>query len=464
MRRLFLLMPLLAAGCASGPDHRPPSAGELAVPGSFLNAPAVAASPEELAAWWLQFDDPLLGDLVVRAAAGNLDVAQAEARLRQAREALIQARAGRVPSIGASAGAGRNFDTDFSDGNSLSLGIDASWQADLFGGISRSIEAAEADEQSVSFNLAALQTAIAGETASNYVQARLAQQRLALARESLGIADENLEIAGWRVQAGLVSSLDVEQARAARAQTAASIPNLESSVASASYRLAVLTGQAPGALSPELADLRPIPTGPDQVAAGIPADVLRQRPDIRAAERDLASATARIGVAEAQLRPSLSIGGDLGNSALGFGSLVDRLTGSLFARLGQVLFDGGRLRSQVRAQEAAAEGAFASYRQTILLALEDVENALVSLEAAKARQLEFSIALEAAENTAILARSQYRAGLTDFRTLLEAERSLISARDGILSARAEQALSVIQLYLALGGGWTPPAGAPGIAS
>ena len=293
------------------------------------------------------------------------------------------------------------------------------------------------------------------EVARNYIAARSAQASLEIARDTLATQDENLEIAGFRVQAGLVSSLDEEQARQQRAQTAASIPGLEQDLAAAAYRLAVLTGQAPGAVSSRLAATAPIPLGPENVAAGIPADTLRQRPDVRSAERSLAAATARIGVAEAQLYPNLGISGNIGTSALSLGGLGDVITGGLFANLFQTIFDGGRRRSQVRSQEAAAEAALANYRQTVLLALEDVENGLVALQAAKARQAELAISFDAANNTAILARSQYRAGLTDFQRLLDAERSLLSARDSLSRVRAEQANALIQLYTALGGGWTP---------
>ena len=457
--RPLLLMPLLAlAACASGPDYRAPGAAALGVPDRYAGeAGAGAPSAEELALWWRQLGDSVLDRLIDDAIAGNLDLAVATTRLRQAREALVQARADRTPSIGASAGARQDFDLN-RNGNrdfGLSLGADASYEADLFGGVSRNIQAARADAGAVAFDLATVRIATIGEVANNYIQARQAQQRLANARETLGIADDNLEIAGWRVQAGLVSTLDVEQARAQRAQTAATIPSLEQQYAAAAYRLAVLTGRAPGAVSALLAEPRPIPTGPDAVAVGIPADSLRQRPDVRASERSLAAATARIGVAEAQLRPALGISGSIGTAAFTPGGLVDLIAGNLFAGLTQTLFDGGRLRSQVRAQEAAAEGAFATYRQTILVALEDVENGLVALQAAKARQQEFAVALDASNNQAILARSQYRAGLTDFQTLLEAERSLLSARDGLTNARAEQALAIVQLYRALGGGWDP---------
>jgi multidrug efflux system outer membrane protein len=449
----FLLA--LMSGCAtSGPDYHAPTAAQLKVPDAYFGA-APSPSAEELATWWRQLGDPQLDSIVDRALAGNLDLVVAATRLRQAREAAVQARAARVPTIGASAGVRQDIDPGGSSDTSFSGGADAAWEADLFGGISRSIEAARAEEQGAAFDLGAVRVAMLGEVVTNYIQARLAQQQLAIARDTLAIADENLEIAGWRLRAGLVSSLDVEQARGARAQTAASIPNLERSFAAAAYRLSVLTGQPPAGLMAELEQIKPIPIPPDQVAVGIPADTLRQRPDVRSAERTLAGQTARIGVAAAQLKPALRLTGNIGASALSIGGLVDAIAGSLFAGLTQTLFDGGRLRSQVRAQRAAAEGALATYRQTVLTALEDVENGLVALKAAKERRVQFAVALQAASNQAILARSEYRAGLTDFQTLLEAERALLSARDGQIASQADQALAIVQLYRALGGGWEP---------
>jgi outer membrane protein, multidrug efflux system len=446
---------LLAGGCTLGPDYQAPSPDQIGIPASYTSAGADQQAPEQVADWWRRFKDPVLDGLVDQAVAGNLDLAASWSRLLQAREALVQARSDRVPSLGASASAGQNFDRNGHRSTSLSVGADAAWEADLFGGISRNIEAARAEAQASGYDLAAVRVALIAEVATNYVNARLAQERLKNAQDELAITDENLQIAQWRVQAGLASSLDAEQARSQRAQTAATIPTIESNIAGAAYRLAVLTGRAPGAVADALGAPAPIPIPPTSLSAGIPADTLRQRPDVRASERSLAAATARIGVAEAQLYPSLRLTGNIGSNALTLGSLADNITGGLLAGLTQTIFDGGRLRSQVRSQRAAAQGALASYRQSVLTALEDVENALVAVRAARARQQEFAVALDAASNSAILARSQYRTGLTDFQTLLEAERSLLSARDGLTSARADEALAVVQLYRALGGGWNP---------
>jgi NodT family efflux transporter outer membrane factor (OMF) lipoprotein len=423
----------------------------LSVPDTYYRHPA-EATPTDLARWWERFDDPLLTRLIDDATAGNLDLAAATARLAQARESLVQARAGLVPTVTGSAGAGRNFGPG-PDQNNFNVGADAAWEVDLFGRIRRGVEAARADAEGSFYDREAIRVATAAEVATNYVDARLAQERLVIARDTLAIADDNLQIATWRRQAGLVSSLDVEQARAARAQSAAAIPSIETSFASATYRIAVLTGRAPGALTDELSAAKPIPKGPADVAIGIPADTLRQRPDVRAAERSLAAATARIGVAEAQLLPDLRLSGNIGTSATSIGGLFNAITGGIFSSLSQTLFDGGRLRSQLRSQRAATEAALATYRQSVLTSLEDVENALLALRSARARQVQFAIALEAANNSAILARSQYRSGLTDFQQLLETERTLLSARDGVASSRGDEALALVQLYRALGGGW-----------
>jgi len=455
MRRFAPACVLILAACTVGPNYRPPAPATLSVPPTYYQRPA-QPTPADLARWWEQLGDPLLTQLIDQATANNLDLAVASARLVQARESLIQARAGQLPTLGATAGAGRNFGPG-NNRDSFSLGADAAWEADLFGGVRRGVEAARADAEASYYNREAVRVSIAAELATNYVDARLAQERLAIARDTLAIAADDLQIATWRRQAGLVSSLDVEQARAARAQAAAAIPTIENSFASATYRIAVLTGQAPGAVTGELAIVKPIPKGPTEIAAGIPADTLRQRPDVRAAERGLAAATARIGVAEAQLLPDLRLSGNIGTSATSIGGLFNAITGGIFSSLAQTLFDGGRLRSQVRSQRAATEAALATYHQSVLTALEDVENALNALRAARLREAQFVIAQQAAADSALLARTQYRSGLTDFQQLLETERALLSARDGAAASRGDEALALVQLYRALGGGWNADA-------
>jgi NodT family efflux transporter outer membrane factor (OMF) lipoprotein len=467
-----LLSACLLSGCAVGPNYGAPPIAALSASRAYRTT-AAPADAVDLTVWWRQFNDPLLTDLIGRATAANLDIAVSQARLIQARESLIQARSSLFPSLSASAGVtqsasvtpmssiagpGGPIETGGSSSSTqLSIGPTASWQVDIFGGQRRSVEAARANADVAVFNLAGVRTSVAGEVATNYIDARLAQARLAIARDTLKNQDDNLKIAGWRVQAGLASSTDVEQARAQRAQTAATIPLLESNLASAVNRLGVLTGQAPGSLRDTMEKVGPIPRGPDAVAVGIPADTLRQRPDVRAAERSLAAATAQIGVAQAQLYPTLSISGSLSATASRIGGLGQFGAGSLFASLTQTIFDAGRLRSEVRSARAGADSALATYKHTVLSGLEDVENAMQALNSAEARQVALAEALDASNNATLLARSQYRVGLTDFLTLLQSEQSLLSARDSLASAQSDQALALVQLYLALGGGWQPTA-------
>ena len=464
------LAALALAGCTVGPDYRAKTPAELGVPTAY-SVPA-PASPEDLTRWWSNFDDPVLGQLVEQARGTNTDIAQAIGRLRQAREALVQSRASLLPTLSGSAGyqrnenlrgGGRSFtlpdgtvvDTGGGGTNSFSAGLSASYQVGLFGEIRRTVEASRAQYEASGFDYATVLLSVESEVARNYVLARAYQAQLANARASLAIQDDNLEIAGFRVQAGLVSSVDVEQARSQRAQTAASVPQIEQQYAAAVARLGVLTGQAPGALRNALAAPRAIPKGPASVGVGIPADALRRRPDVRSAERTLAAATARIGVAKAQLYPALAITGNINSNATSLTGLGDAITGGLFAGLTQAIFNGGRLRAQVRSNEAAADTAFANYKGVVLLALEDIENAIVALDSARRRETQFAIAYDAANASAILSRSQYRTGLTDFTTLNQQEAALLSAQNGLTQARSDQATALIALYDALGGGWDP---------
>jgi outer membrane protein, multidrug efflux system len=459
----------LLAGCTVGPDYRPRSPEELGVPAAW----SVAADPaarEDLTQWWTRFNDPLLERLVASAASANLDVAQAVARLRQARESLVQSRTQLLPNVTGSAGYSRNFNliggtstivlpdgtvTNIARGNqdSFQVGGNVSYQVGLFGEIRRTVESSRAQYAASGYDLASVIISSQGEIARNYLLARLAQAQLANARSSLALQDDNLEIAGFRVQAGLVSSLDQEQARLQRAQTAATIPTIEANYNAAVSRLGVLTGQAPGALKGEMAAAQAIPAGAPLAGVGIPAEVLRQRPDVLAAERSLAAATAEIGVAQAQLYPALAISGNIGANATSISDLFDTITGGVFAGVTQLIFDGGRARSQVRTARAAADAAFAAYKGTVLVALEDVENALVAYRTAQDRAREFGVALQAAETTALLSRNQYRSGLTDFTTLTQAESGLLNARNGLVQAQADQSTALVQLFLALGGGW-----------
>ena len=449
------------AGCMTvGPDYQEPA---LALPaawsGSAAGSPAVAAQDrEDLSRWWERLDDPMLTGLVAAALLASPDLRSAQARLREARARRDLAGAQRAPSVDAraTASATRRSDTDTTS-RLYSAGFDAGWEIDVFGGKRRALEAADADLQSSAASLDATRVSLAAEVARNYVEVRAFQVRLGIARSNLESQSETLQLTDWRAQAGLVGSLDVEQARANREQTRAQIPSLETSLAGAQHRLAILLGLPPAALQERLAASGPIPRVPERIAVGIPADVLRQRPDVRAAERVLAAETARIGQAQAARYPSFSLSGSIGLEAASFDALTGGATRTraLAAGLTAPLFDGGRLRQQVEIQRAVEERARVGYESAVLTALEEVENALVGFGNSGARRGALAEALAAARNAALLARHRYTAGLVNFQTVLDTERTVLTIEDSLAATEADGVSALIQLYKALGGGWTP---------
>lgn len=446
-----VLLALALGGCSvfggapKVPEHAIPLPADWSDQGD-----AVAAYDD--AKYWDALGDPALSALVEQALNQNLDLAQSATRLAQAREALTQARASFLPQVNASAGGTQGF-LDGAGNPAFNLGVDASWEADLFGRIGGSANAAHFDYEAAGFSLADLRRSLAGQVATQVISARATAQQLAIARDTLRNQDENLQIARWRNQAGLVSSLDVEQARSQRAQTAASIPQLESNLAATSNAISTLVGETPGRVRELLSQAQPIPEPPPLAKLAAPADIVRRRPDIRAAEATLASDTARIGVARAQLFPLLRLTGSIGTSDAGPVNIFDLVTGSVSAAVTQLIFDGGRTQSQIRSAEALAQGSLAGWRKSILTALEEVENAIAARRAADARLVELRDGADAANNAAILARSEYQAGLTDFQTLLTAESQLLSARNAVISAEADRASAFVRLTQALGGGW-----------
>jgi len=445
-----LLLAAAVAGC-SAPRVEPPALG-MAVPERWAETdqPPVAV---ELSSYWRLLGDPLLTQFVEAGVARNLDLAQAAARLDQARAAVHGARAGYWPQVSATGRTQRDVG-DFADSDlQFGIGADVAWEADLFGRIGLEVAASQADLAAAGYSLADLQRLIAGQIALATISARATAVQLAIARETLAIQDENLQIARWRVQAGLVSSLDVEQARAQRAQTAASVPLLEANLAATANAVSTLIGEPPGRVLTLLRMTAPIPAPPALAGFEAPADVLRRRPDVRGAEASLVAATARIGVARTDLLPLVRLGGTISTSSFGLGSLFDVITGNLFGTVGQLIFDGGRTRARIDSAQAAAEGSLAAWRLSVLAALEEVETAAIDLDKADERVLLFAEALEAADNSALLARSQYQAGLTDFRNLLASENELLAARNARAAAEADRASAFVSLTQALGGGW-----------
>ena len=455
-RHACLMLPTLLGLAACATPAAVPADAAMPLPDRW----AVSEAPPahlELAQYWTMLGDPLLTEFVEAAIAGTLDLAQGAARLEQARAQLRGARAGYFPQVSASGGVRRDVGDFASDDFDFSLGADASWEADLFGRISGNVAASRADLEAAGYSLADLQRLIVGQVALTTIQARATALQLAIARDTLAYQEDNLQIARWRNQAGLVSSLDVEQARSQRAQTAATIPLLESNLAASANAISTLIGEPPGRVLTLLEGSAFVPDPPQLAGFDPPAEVLRRRPDVRGAEASLVAAAARVGIARAQLLPLVRLTGNIGTGATGIGSLFDVITGSLFAGVSQLIFDGGRTRAQIDSAEAGADGALAFWRQQILGALEEVETSAVDLAAARERVAIQGEARDAAANAALLARSQYQAGISDFRDLLQAENQLLSARNAEVAAQAERAAAFVRLTQALGGGWSSTA-------
>lgn len=417
-------------------------------------------SPKSQSDWWRQLGDPALDELIATAQSGSLDLKAAQARLRQARASRAQAVSGYFPQVSASTGVSRTKNATVVNAlptrTLYDAGFDASWELDLFGGTRRAVEAASADLAASEASLENVRVSLVAEVAQNYVEFRAYQLRLAIARANLASQSETAQITEWREQAGLASSADVEQARTSREQTRASMPDLEVGLAAAENRLATLLGRQPGALHEQLLASQARPVAPPTVATGIPAEVLRQRPDLIVAERTLAAETARIGQRQAARFPSLSLGGSFGWQAYSLGALggSDSLVRALSGTLAATLFDGGKLRTAVDLQTAVQEAALADYESAVLTALEEVENALTAHAQARDRVVAREAAAVSARNAATLSRQMYEAGLADFQKVLETQRTQLTAEDSLATAQSAVLTTLIQLYKALGGGWS----------
>lgn len=462
-RSLVTLAGLGLAGCVTvGPDYVAP---RLEVPAGWSQGDedAEAVAPGDLSRWWRRLGDPLLSELVEEALLAGFDLRRALASLREARARRGVAAADRFPSLGASATVNRSdsFEETVAGAtrNVFSVGFDASWELDVFGGVRRGVEAAQADVESSVASLHDTRVSLAAEVALNYVEVRALQIRIAIARDNLASQSETLQLTDWRAQAGLVSGQDVEQARALREQTLAQIPSLEVSLAAAEHRLDLLLGKAPGTLRELLASGAELPIVPTRIAVGIPADTLRQRPDVRAAERRLAAETARVGVSEAARYPSFNLSGSIGLEALTQSALGDS-SGAFYTLFGGItapIFEAGRLRAQVEIQDAVREQALVTYEQAVLTALREVEDALVELARSRERADALTRAVEAARNAGLLARQRYSVGVIDFQAVLDTERTVLTLEDSLATTRADAVLALVRLYKALGGGWSPQA-------
>ena len=450
---LFSVLQGCAALLPSSAENQP-----IALPAEWsAAAPSASVASTSLAQWWERFNDPLLTTLVADALKSNAGVLSAQAALRQARALRDVSAAGLWPTLNASATAQRNQSGNNDASNSYRVGLDAGWEIDIFGGNRRALDVAEAGVRASAASLADVQVSIAAEVALGYIALRSGEARLAIAGTNLDSQLETQQLTQWRLQAGLVSSLDTEQARGAAEQTRAQLPALQTGVEQARHALAVLTGRPPAALGGTLSTAAPVPQAPDTLALSLPAETLRQRPDVRAAEQQVSAALARVAQAEAARLPSFRLSGSIGLNALALGALGDggSVVRAFLASVSLPLFDGGAARAQVRAQAAALEQARAGYQSAVLTALKEVEDALVALRGDRERLARLQQAAEAATNAALMASQRYASGLIDFQIVLDTQRSQLNTQDSVAAAIATVSADHVRLYKALGGGWQP---------
>jgi NodT family efflux transporter outer membrane factor (OMF) lipoprotein len=459
-----LCRPLVAAGlvlglcgCASV-VQQPAALPAIAVPAAWAVAEAAApAGSSPLAQWWTRFDDPLLASLVTQALQTNTSVASAQAALRQARALRDVSAAGLLPAVGGSASAQRSRSGGNPAGNSIRAALDAGWELDVFGANQSALDASEAAVLASAATLGDVQVAVTAEVALGYITLRSAQTLLTIASDNLALQQETLQLTQWRMQAGLVTSLETEQARGAVEQTRAQLPVLQTSIRQSGHALSVLTGQPPAALSSVLAEPRPVPQPAGDLALAIPAETLRQRADVRAAEQQVAAALARVAQADAARLPNFRLSGSIGLAALTLGALTNgtSVLSALAASVTMPVFDGGAGLAQVRAQQAALDQAGLAYQATVLAALKEVEDALVALRGDRERVARLQQAAEAATNAALLARQRYAGGMVDFQTVVDTQRSQLTAQESVAAASANLSADHVRLYKALGGGWQP---------
>lgn len=449
-------------GCAAvGPDYVMMESDVPAAWHTELGQGVSTETPDsqELADWWLKLEDPILTGLVEEAVSNNLDLQQAVAKVREARARRGISQAGQFPALDASGSASRSQGSENSGGgttrSSYAVGFDAGWEVDIFGGVRRAVEAAEADLDASREELRDVLVTLAAEVALNYLDTRTLQTRLAVAEGNLVLQQQTFGLTESRCQAGLSNELVLQQARYNLENTRAQIPALRSSLEEAKNRLAVLSGRTPGGVHELLAERRPIPVVPPTVAVGVPAETLRQRPDIRRAERNLAAQTARIGVATADLYPKFRLAGSIGLESLKSADLFESAseTWGIGPSVSWNVFDAGAVRQNIEVQSAIQEQYLLAYEAAVLGALEEVENALVVYGQEQLRREHLLAAVDAASQAEVLSRNQYDTGLVDFTTVLEAQRSLLSFEDQLAVSDGTVTSNLIRLYKALGGGW-----------
>ncbi len=458
---ILALAVLTAMGCMKvGPEYRSP---KPAMPAAWSGVPDPALVREEavVRAWWEVFEDPILTRLVEESARGNLDLRTAVARVKEARAGIGVVTGEFLPQVD---GVGRvarqrtsdNVQPGFGGTETFySAGLDSSWELDLFGRIGRSVEAAQAAYQASEEDRRDVLVTLTAEVARNYLTFRSLQARLEAALANIESQRRVLGLTRARLQYGLATELDVAQAEDVLANSEAQVPPLRSGLVEAASNLSVLLGRTPGSLMPLLEDVKPIPAPPPEVLVGLPSELLRRRPDIRRAERELAVQTARIGIAAADLYPRFSLLGTFGLESVTSGDFLE--SGSRFFGIGPSvrwnLFSGGRVRSRIQVEDARAEQALLQYEQAVLSALGEVETAMAAYREERYRVEALERSAAASRRTLELAVRLYVDGLRDFQAVLDAERTLFDVENRVAEARGDMAVRLVQLYKALGGGW-----------
>jgi NodT family efflux transporter outer membrane factor (OMF) lipoprotein len=476
----LLLSVGVLTGCAVGPDYRPP---EIALSSTFLGQEGVderqVQHKADLTIWWAAFDDPLLTRLVSLALDQNLDLAQAAARVAQSRAALRYAEAALLPSANVSAQGAKAYQSVETpigqllnatpgfdrSGSAYEANLGGSWELDVFGGLRRGREAARAEYEASEAGAVATRLAVAAQTADVYVTIRGLQARIAIARQQVETRRQLLAMVRLQYEKGIAAELQINQAEGLLTQAEAQIPVLEVGLDSAMNALDVLLGVQPGIYRTELAPMAPVPVAPGLAETGTPAEMIRRRPDIIVAERRLAAANARIGVAVSEYYPKFSLAALLGSAtAIASGNLFTRPTSQAMGVLGLRwrLFDFGRVDAQIAAARGQKAEALAAYRLAVLRATEDVENAfsaLVKREAQAGILTRGESSLARARENSLAA---YKGGVVSLIEVLDAESNLLQVRDANAQAQTEVARAAIASFRALGGGW-PPRGAEAVA-
>jgi outer membrane protein, multidrug efflux system len=447
----------LAACTVVGPSYQPPQPEMPARWNEIADQIAPSANPE-MRAWWTLFRDPLLDSLVSRAVASNQDLRRAESRIREARaQRVISSATGSVNTSASSTRSRHSDNTSSSAGtdNLFQIGFDAKWELDFFGGVRRAVEAADASLAATQEDLRDVLVSLEAEVARNYIELRGIQRRLITARGNIATQEKTFELVQGRFQLGLGSELDPVQAQTQLSMTKSQVPILESSIRQSMYRLALLIGQSPESLISELSKEGDIPFIPPQIPISLPSDLLRQRPDIRSAERQLAAATAAIGVATADLFPRFSLAALAGLQSTDLSDLVT--SGSRFWSVGPTiqlsLFDQGKARAGIEIRNARRDSALAAYEKSVLAALAEVESALVAFSHEQETRRNILEAVTSGKKAVTIVYGLYETGLVGFLNVMQSEQSLLQSQDQLTQSDQRLALSMVALFKALGGGW-----------